>query len=62
MKKYLFVTCILALMVSAATALMGCSNDDDDLVMPQKAIVGKWKLAEWPGVNLELYNILNFSI
>ena len=57
MKKYLFITCGLALMVSAATVLAGCSSDDDNLVTPQKAIVGKWKLTEWPGVNLELYNM-----
>ena len=28
-------------MVSAATVLAGCSSDDDNLVTPQKAIVGK---------------------
>ncbi len=29
MKKYLFISCCLALMVSAATVLMGCSSSDD---------------------------------
>ena len=45
MKKYLFITCGLALMVSAATVLAGCSSDDDDLLSnPAILSQNEWKL------------------
>ena len=50
MKKYLFITCGLALMVSAATVLAGCSSDDDDL-LSNPAVLSQNELGNW--INLK---------
>ena len=61
MKKYLFITCGLALMVSAATVLAGCSSDNEieeiiepepqrielpTYYIPKDTLVGKWELVK----------------
>ena len=40
---------------------LSCSDEEDVRISSiQKEIVGRWKLVEWPGVDLNLRNIISF--